>query len=164
MLKFCAIFFLFSLAFITPTADRSKMAIFDLKKMSGDEYHLKATFDRINLLKVLKSKYSVDNEDSLSVPLTDYLENHTAFYFDEEPVEITWQAAKTGTQFVSIEAKVYSKVNSPYNIRILNDCLVDEISQHSNLVRIYLYEGKRIFKLDFNLKSTLVQYQNYKSE
>lgn len=164
MFKYSATILLTFLTFLASSTDRSKMALFDLTKMSEEEYHLKATFDRINLLKVLRTKYSIADEDSLSVPLTDYLTNHTAFYFDEEPVDIEWQTATTGTKFVSIEAKLYSKIDSPYNIRILNDCLVDDISQHSNLVRIYLYEGKRIFKLDSHRKSTMVQYQTYKSE
>lgn len=163
-MKFSAIILLTLFTLSAPVSDRSKMALFDLTKMSEKEYHLKATFDRINLLKALKQNYNIANEDSLSVPLTQYLEKHTAFYFDKEPVQIDWQAAKTGEKFVSIEANLFSPIEAPRNIRIQNDCLVDYIAKHSNLVRIYLYEGKRIFKLDSNRKSTTVQYRDYHSE
>ncbi len=156
--------FLFAFTTLLPFAtDQSRMAIFDLKKNPDGTFHLKAVFNRRNLLNVLQDRHNTLHTDSLSMPLKAYLGEHLAFYFDDEPVEMEWHSARTGEQFISIEAHLHTEVSSPYNIRIQNSCLVDKVAQHANLIRIYLYEGKRIFRLDANRKTTMVRYQVYES-
>lgn len=158
---FLLVFLLFSPDF-SATNRLNKMAIFDLKKTSDRNYMLHITFDRANLLQTLKDETPQLNESEgeaeIYTPLVTYLRKHLAFTFDELPVEIGWQSAKVGTQFVTVRAKVVTQTDRPGKIFIRNTCLVDKVSNHTNLVRIYLYENKRIFRLDAHRRSTIAKY------
>ncbi len=158
----CSLTYFFALWWLTPLAEpisSSKMAIFDLTEPQEGNFHLKAVFNRRNLLQTLQGQYGEVIEDSLSAPLTEYLAEHVTFSFDDEPVTLEWQEARTGEQFVSIEAKIRTAVQKPYRIRITNTCLIQDITQHANLIRLYLHQNKRIFRLDASRKSTVVQYR-----
>lgn len=144
-------------------AHNLKVAYFDIGQSTFGDYYLKVSFDRQDIVDVLQKKFRHLTKDGYNLEemndcVIEYLHQHLKLKFNKQ---------KTGWLFIDFQANtdyfkylfyLKTKVPKVQEIQVKNDCFVQDLDKHRNLIRVDLNGKDRIFQLSRRRKKTLIKY------
>lgn len=141
-----------------------EMAYYDILE-SGKGYHLKISYDRDDIRKEITTKYPHILEMSeataaqeLEHCLIDYVEKHVSFQFDNQEVKFIEWSFEYEQTLTQISIKLKTKSKKVKNITVINTCLIQN-KKHNNIIRSYLYDRDRHFRLTKDRQKTTIAYK-----
>ncbi|HAS46331.1 MAG TPA: hypothetical protein DCS93_37970 [Microscillaceae bacterium] len=144
-------------------AHNLKVAYFDIGQSTFGDYYLKVSFDRQDIVDILQKEFRHLVKDGYDVNemndcVIEYLYKH---------LELTFNQQQTGWIFIDFEANkdyfkylfyLKTKVPKVKEIQVKNDCFIQDLDKHRNLIRIDLNGRDRLFQLSRKRKKTTVSY------
>lgn len=145
----------------TLQAHNLKAAFFKIYQ-EGKVYYMDITLDEYDVTETLKKEYphlkKEKNKQEFKDCLVEYIENNLELQFDLQDVEVDYQKFQFKKDIIKVFTQLETSAQKVQKIKVYNTCLVEDIPQQSNLLKVNLYNRERTFRLHRGRKKTVVDY------
>lgn len=138
---------------VTARAHEFKMGLFEINR-EGDELSLFVRLDRQNLLEAM----TCADYNQVNTCFQEYIVQRIVLLINEQAVDPRFVNAEITEDFVEIDYFLTDEIASVQLVEFTNTCLVAEIEDQINLLRLNITDKTRTFRLDKDRMSTKITY------
>lgn len=139
-----------------------RVAYFDIYKETGTNYYLKVSFDKDDIMTILKKEFAhlnyAHNVTEMNDCVLEYINQHLKLKFNQKTTGWVFIDTQANNEYFQYIFYLKTKASKVTKIQVQNDCFIKQLESHRNLIRVDLNGRNRIFQLNRRRKKTVIDY------